>query len=144
MKTFLRWFVVGLVILVCIVLVLLAINWVLPPDWKMDSEVLITLAAAVLSLVFMYFPKLRTEFAGLPSETKLYVNVGLVVLLAVFMFLGTCTGWLPIAGIVCTQAGLKTLLVYVFLAGGGNQLTYKVSGVPADVKLAKANRDAAG
>ena len=140
MKSFLKWFVIGLVLLVITFLVLLAVNEFLPPGWKLDSEVLITLSAAILSLMFMFIPKLRVAFAGLPSEHKLYVNVVLVILLALFMFLGTCTRFLPIAGIVCDQGGLKTLLVYVLLAVGGNQLTYKVSDQPNDVRLAKSNR----
>jgi len=142
MKSFLKWFVIGLVLLVIALFALLAINELLPPGWKMDSEVLITLSAAILSAMFMFIPGLRAQFAGLPSEHKLYVNLVLVVLLAVFIFLGTCTKWLPIEGVVCNQVGLKTLLVYVFLAAGGNQLTYKVSSPPMDVRLAKVNRDA--
>lgn len=140
MKSFLKWFVVGLVLLIITMLILLAVNEFLPPGWKMDSEVLITLSAAILSALFMFIPKLRVAFAGLPSEHKLYVNVVLVILLALFMFLGTCTRFLPIPGVVCDQSGLKTLLVYVFLAVGGNQLTYKVSAPPGDVIDAKAAR----
>ena len=140
MKSFLKWFVVGLVLLIITVLILLAINEFLPPGWKLDSEVLITLSAAILSLLFMFMPKLRVSFAALPSEQKLYVNVVLVILLAFFIFLGTCTRFLPIPGIVCDQAGLKTLLVYVLLAVGGNQLTYKISAPPVDVIEAKATR----
>ncbi len=143
MKKFFQWFAIGLVVLIISILALLAINELLAPGWKMDADVLITVAAVILSLTFMYLPKLRTQFAGLPSEHKLYVNIVLVVLLAVLMFLGTCTKWLPIPGIICSQAGLKTLLVYVFLAAGGNQLAYKVSSPPSDVQLAKANRDTA-
>jgi len=140
MKSFLKWFVIGLVLLVITFLVLLAVNEFLPPGWKMDSEVLITLSAAVLSLTFMFAPKLRVAFAALPSEHKLYVNVVLVILLALVMFLGTCTRFLPINGVVCDQTGLKTLLVYVLLAVGGNQLTYKISAPPGDVIEAKAMR----
>ena len=146
MKKFLYWFVVGLVLLVGAVFILLAINEVLPPGWKLDADVLIVLASGLLSFAFLIIPTLRVKFAGLPAETKIYVNIVLVILFAVFMFLGTCTGWLPITGIVCTVVGLKTLLVWVFLAIGGNQLTYKVASVklPSDVVEAKASRDSEG
>lgn len=140
MKTFLKWFGIGVVILVITVMVLLAINLILPPEWKMGSEVLIFLSAAILSGLFTYFPELRVVFAGLESKYKSYVNLALIVLLSVVMYLGTCTGLLPIAGIECSQAGIKTLALYIFLAAGGNQLTYNYSPQPVDVREAKAAR----
>lgn len=142
MKSFLKWLGIGLVLLLVILLILLAINEILPPDWKMDADIFIVLASAVLSFMFMLFPKLRVAFAGLASEVKLYVNIVLVVLLAVFMFIGTCINFLPIAGIVCTVPGLKQLLIWIFLSIGGNQLAYKITSEPVDVREAKSERAA--
>jgi len=118
------------------------INMVLPPGWELGPEVMLVLAASVLSLSFTYLPVWRTQFAALSSEQKVYVNLGLMVFLAAFMFIGTCTTWLIIPGVVCTQLGLKTLLLYIFLAAGGNQLTYVASAQPVDVIEAKVERNA--
>ena len=71
MKTFLKWFGIGVVILVITVMVLLAINLILPPEWKMGSEVLIFLSAAILSGLFTYFPELRVVFADWNLNTSL-------------------------------------------------------------------------
>lgn len=140
MSKFLKWFFIGLAIIVATVGVLLVLSLALPEGWKMTPEILVVLAASVLSFSLTKVSIWRTEFAALPSETKSYINIGLVVLLAVFMFLGTCTGWFVIPGVICTVAGIKTLALYVFLAIGGNQLTYTATPQPADVKAAKADR----
>ena len=140
MSKALKWFAVGFMVLVITLFVLLAINLLLPPGWKLSAEILLVLASIVLSLAFTYAPFLRVAFATLSSVQKVYINLGLVTLLSIFMFAGTCTSWLPIAGIECTQAGLKTLLIYIFLAAGGNQLMYVASVQPADVIEAKITR----
>ena len=144
MKTFLKWFGIGFIVLLITVFVLLAINTILPPGWTMGPAVLVGLTAAIVSGSFTFLPKLRVEFAGLPSEYKSYVNLGLMVLLAVVMYVGSCTGLLIIVGIVCSQAGLTTLALYVFLAAGGNQLAYNFSPQPVDVKAAKLERNIQG
>lgn len=138
----LKWVSRGLLICLIIIGVLLVISMNVPDGWKLTPEVFLILAASVLSLSFTYAKGWRTEFAALTSEQKVYVNLIVVVLIAIVMFAGTCTKFLPIPGVVCSQLGLKTLLVYVFLAVGGNQLTYVASPQPADViavKIARVN-----
>lgn len=140
MKMFLKWFGIGLMVLVITCFVLLAINYVLPSDWKLGPEILLVLAAAVLSATYTFMPGLRVQFASLESNMKIVINLVLVTVLAVLMFAFTCTGWLPIAGVVCTSEGLKTLALYVFLAIVGNQVTYVASAQPTDVVEAKTTR----
>ena len=141
MKTFLKWLGIGFILLLIIGFALLAINVILPPGWNLSANIFIVLTAAVLSILFTYVPVLRTAFAALPSEHKSLVNLVLVVLLAVFMYIGTCTGLLPIAGIECSRVGLQTLALYVFLAVGGNQITYVASPLPEDVQVEKDARE---
>lgn len=140
MNSFLKWFGIGIVILVITLLVLLAFETVLPEGTMVNAEVLVVLAAAVLSLTFTYFPKLRVSFASLASEQKQMVNLGLIVLLAGGMFLLTCGGISALPGVICTKDGVIQMLVYIFLASGGNQLAYKLSPQTKDVKLTKASR----
>lgn len=141
MKTYLKWVGIGLVVLVLAILILItAFGAMMPPGTEASSEVLILLSAGILSLFFMYFPKLRVQFAELPSEQKQIINLVLIILLAIGMFVMTCTNFYLIPGITCDKTGILQLLIYVFLAGGGNQLTYKYSPQPADVKETKAAR----
>ncbi len=142
MKVYLRWIGIGLVVLVVTLLILLAaFGAMFPEGTQASSEVLIVLAGGVLSLVFMYLPGMRVQFAELRSEQKQLINLVLIILLAVGMLVMTCTNFYVIPGILCTKNGVLQLLIYVFLAGGGNQLTYKYSPEPIDVKNAKAVRD---
>lgn len=143
MKKFFEWFVVGLVIILISVAVLLVVNQILPEGWKLTSEILLGLSAIVLSLAFTYLPKLRVKFATLASHQKSLVNLVLVTLLAIVMFLGTCIELFLIPGLTCSTAGIRTLVIYIVIAVGGNQLAYVASAQPADVLEAKANRDPA-
>ena len=141
MKEFSKWLGIGLVLMLVIVFVLLAINYILPADWQMGSEILLVLVGAILSVMFTYIPSLRIQFAGLSSTQKSLVNLVLMILMGVVMFVGTCSLLLPIPGIECSQAGVKTLALYIFLAAGGNQLAYVASPQPVDVVNAKMDRD---
>lgn len=141
MKTYLKWMGIGLVVLIITMLILItAFGAMLPAGTEASSEVLILLSGGILSLFFMYFPKWRVQFAELPSEQKQIINLVLIILLAVGAFVMTCTNFYLIPGILCTKNGVLQLLIYVFLAGGGNQLAYKYSPQPSDVQEAKANR----
>jgi len=147
MKTFLtilKWLGIGVVILVITAFVLMSINRLLPEGWTLSAEVFVGLSAIVLSLVWNLFPGLRVKFAELASNVKQIVNLVLMTLLAVVMFLFTCTGWSPIPGVICTAEGAKELAVLVFIAGVVNQTTYKFTPQTTDVITAKAERDGAG
>lgn len=141
MKSVLNWIGIGFVVLVICVLVILGASYFLPPGSAFGDAVLVTLAGVVLSLLFTYMPKLRVQFAGLASETKQLVNLILSVLLAAIVFAFTCTNFVIFPGVECTKDGVIAVVVYIFLAAGGNQLTYKLSPQPADVKAAKVERD---
>lgn len=144
MKKFLEWFGIGLVILVVTVAVLLVINQILPVGWSLTPEIMLGLAAIVLSLTFTYLPGLRTKFAILTPANKALVNLISVTVLAVVMFLGVCTNLFAIPGITCTNEGIRTLAIYLIIAVGGNQLAYVPSVKPSDVIEAKYDRDVQG
>jgi hypothetical protein len=144
MKAFLKWFAIGLVIIMIASLVLMAIDQLLPEGWKLEAQWFVFLAGAVLSATWTFMPGLRVQFAVLKTETKVLINLILMVLLAGLMMLFTCVGWSPIAGVICTVAGAKALGVLVFMAIVGNQLTYVASPQPDDVKDAKFNRIISG
>lgn len=141
MKEFLKWLLVGSVVLVITVALLLVVNVILPEGWQLSSEILLGLSAIVVSLVFTYWPSLRVKFAALSSAQKSLVNLVSVSILAVVMFLGTCVGLFEIPGLACTSYGMRTLAIYVIIAVGGNQLAYIASAQPADVVAAKMMRD---
>jgi len=122
----------------------LAANTILPEGWTLSSEILLGLSAIGLSVVLSYWPKVRVQFASLPSHYKSLVNLISVTLLAILMFLGTCVELFVIPGLECSTAGIKQLAVYVIIAVGGNQLAYVASAQPADVIEAKNIRDVEG
>lgn len=141
MKEFVKWLGIGIVVLVICLVVVLAVDYFLPPGWTFGYDVLVALTAVVLSMTFNYMPVLRVQFAALSSEYKQLINLILIVVLSVIMFVFTCTNLFIVPGVECTKEGIKTLLIYIFLAAGGSQLTYKLSPQTSDVKIAKAERD---
>lgn len=128
-------------ILVITAFVLMAINSFLPAGWTLSAEIFVGLSAAILSLAWNLIPGLRVKFADLASNVKQVVNLVLMAVLAVVMFLFTCTGWNPIPGVVCTVEGAKALAILVFIAGVTNQTTYKLTPQQVDVVAAKDKRD---
>lgn len=138
MKVFMKWLGIGVGFLIAVCVVLLAINFVLPPVWELGPEIILALAAAAVSLLFSYGKGVRLEFAALPPVAKSLINVFAVLIVAVLMFLLTCTKWLSL-GFECSQTGLRTLLTYVAIALVINQATDRVSVDAPDVKELKAS-----
>lgn len=135
---------IGLLLLILLIssLLLMAIDSVLPDGWKLDAQIFIVLVSIVLSVAWSFLPKLRVKFAELAANIKAIVNVILMIILAVLMFLFTCTNWNPIPGVVCSIEGAKSLATLIFLAVVGNYTTYGLTDPPEDVKAAKASRGA--
>ncbi|HCS40383.1 MAG TPA: hypothetical protein DIW44_12470 [Anaerolineaceae bacterium] len=133
---------IGLLLLILIIssLVLMAIDPILPGGWKLDAQIFVVLVSIVLSVAWSFLPKLRVKFAELAANIKAIVNVILMFILAVLMFLFTCTNWNPIPGVVCSIEGAKALATLIFLAVISNYTTYGLTDPPADVKEAKASR----
>lgn len=104
----------------------------------MSAETLVMFAAAIISLGVSYTPGLNTRFAELPDETKKLTMALLMLLVAGYVFLESCTGF-PLLNIAvtCDQAGAAGLIRTYILALVVNQGTFKVSPQLAVVKAAK-------
>lgn len=142
---FLKWFGLALAFLLVVMVVLIAVNALLPDTSQLKTPFwLVGLAAVALSIFFSYAPKIRTAFAALPDNVKSLVNVIAVVVVAVIMFLFVCLKLITIPGLECTVAGAQTLISYVAIALAGNQITDYFSIDSADVKALKATLKSGG
>ncbi|MEN6522853.1 MAG: hypothetical protein ABFD14_03925 [Anaerolineaceae bacterium] len=141
MKNALKWIGICLVVLIVCLIVVLGASQFLPPGSTLGDDVLIALAGVVLSIIFTYMPGLRVVYGGLVTETKQLIQLILIITIAGITFAFTCTNFWLVPGVDCSKQGLITLIIYIFLAAGGNQLTYKLSPQPGDVKTAIAERD---
>lgn len=139
---FLMWLGVGVFILAAIVLILMAINQVLPSGWTITVEILEGLAAMALSATFTFLPFLRTKFAILTSGQKAWVNLISVIIMAVVMYALVCKGWLTVPSLVCTAEAMKAMAIQIGIGLVFNQITYVASTKPSDVINAQAMRDA--
>jgi hypothetical protein len=140
MKKFWKYVLISAVVLLVALCVLIVLSTMAPADWKLTPDILVIIAGAVLSISLSKVKAWNEEFAGLPSEQKVWINIGLCVLMAVLIFLGTCTGWFVIPGIMCTVKGAESLILIIFFAAGGNQLAYLATPESDAVKAAKASR----
>lgn len=107
---------------------------------NITSEMLVAVAGVVLSLLFSYIPGLRTWYAGLVSETKRLIMLGLLLVVTAAIFALGCYNLISI-DIACNQDGLLKL-VGLFVAGiVANQGTYLITPQTNDVVIAKQLRN---
>jgi hypothetical protein len=102
---------------------------------------IVSTTGAAIALIFSLFPVLRTWFAGLTSEAKSGIMIGLMVLTAFAVWGAGCIGWLT-TGMACTTASIPDLLKLILLAIVANQGVNRIVPEPADVKAAKEARTA--
>jgi hypothetical protein len=90
----------------------------------MTPEFLAGLAGVVLSLVFAYFPWVKTWFDNLKSEYKPLLNAGILLAIALAMVGLGCEplGWVDY--FECSTAGLLEAAKLWVLALVGNIATY--------------------
>lgn len=107
------------------------------------SEMLVGIAGVVLSLLFSYIPGLRVWYAGLISETKQLIMLGLILAISAAVYVLGCNGIL-VTNIACDKGGIVSFVLIVITAIISNQAVYSISPKPGDVQAAKDARDAAG
>lgn len=91
----------------------------------MDATFLSTLAGTILSLGFSYIPGLKDWFAGLESQGRAVVMLGVLALTAGGLFASSCAGLY--VSVVCDQQGAIELVKLFFAALAANQSTYLVT-----------------
>ncbi len=106
---------------------------------QMKPEIYMTIAGSVISLLFLYFPGIRTWFAALQDNAKQGIMLGLGALTAVAIFVLGCFAIIGMS-VACTQTDAVRLAFDFILWIVANQGTF--SGfkrlAPADVKAIKA------
>jgi|GEM_PF-1896389 hypothetical protein len=92
----------------------------------MTATVLAGFAGVLLALLLSYAPKFGTWFNAQPSETKVMINGGLLVVVAAGAYAVGCLGWAVQLQLVvtCDQAGLITMLGALLAALISNQSAY--------------------
>jgi len=102
----------------------------------MESNLLVGLAAAALSLLFGYVPGLREWYEGLDSVRKAQVMGALLVIVAVGVFLAAC--YTPWQVATCSEEGAWQLVELLIMALVANQATYLIAVRPARTTAERA------
>lgn len=108
--------------------------------FQFSPELIVSITGVVVSLLFAYFPVLRTKFGALATEVKSGIMLGVMAGVVAAVAGLNCAGWID-AGVSCDQVGAQQLIWWYFLAITGNQVTYSISPLAGDVKQAKTLRD---
>jgi len=103
-------------------------------------EMLVGVSGVVLSLLFSYIPGLRVWYAGLVSETKQLIMLGLILVISGAVFVLGCNGILA-TNIQCDKSGIVSFVFIVITAIISNQATYSITPQTKDVLVAKQMRD---
>ena len=105
-----------------------------------SSELIVSIAGVVLSLLFSYITGLRTWFAALVAETKQLIMLGLLILVTGAIYAIGCYGILD-TGIECGKAGIIALVQMLIVGLVSNQAAYLITPQTNDVTIAKSLRD---
>lgn len=89
----------------------------------LTPETLVTLLAGLLAILFDWFPGLAPWFDGLSAVHKRQVMAGLLAVLGVGLFAGSCWGWFE-SGLACAPEHLPELLQVILVAVGVNQAAH--------------------
>lgn len=101
-----------------------------------ESNVVVLVAGAILSLLFGYVPGLRQWFEALDGVRKAQVMAGLLLLAAGGAFGASCyTPWIVVE---CTQAGFWQLVELFIMAVIANQATYLLAVRPSRTSIESA------
>lgn len=97
----------------------------------------------LVTILFQYFPGLRTFWGGIKSEAKMLIVLAIYIVVGAFVAFGGCIPGLTeyIPGLICSDA--PTFFQYVFavlLAVGGGQGVFSLLPELRDVTLAKELR----
>lgn len=111
----------------------------MPTDVQITTNVIVMVAGFVLAGLFKYIPNFRVTFAAMSSEAKSSIMAVCLAGVVAVIILVSCTGlWGLIA---CTQVGIVQVIWYLGLALITNQGGNSILPEPADVKVAKADRN---
>ena len=101
-----------------------------------ESNVVMSLAGAILALLFGYVPGLRQWFEALDGVRKAQVMAGLLLLAAAGAFGASCyTPWVVVE---CTEAGFWQLVELFIVAVIANQATYTLAVRPTRTAVEQA------
>jgi hypothetical protein len=95
-------------------------------------------AGVALSLLFKWFPKLNTWYAGQSSTVKRLIMLGLCIVVGAVVASAACIKlfhWVS-----CDEQGLVRLVFAIFAVVAGNQNTYLLIPETQAVERAKAAR----
>ena len=107
-----------------------------PVPIELTPHFLASIVGVLLSLSFTYIPGWRVRYAELTSEIKSLIMLGCLVVATIVLYLLVKFGVL----IPTQPVNVWTFLWMLYLALTGNQITYKISPQPTDVRTAKAQR----
>jgi len=98
---------------------------------QITPENLTYILSAIVSILFMYFPKLESWYDTLPSNEKRLVMTGALAVIAIAVYGLACSGYLdkvwPGAVVACNEEGLIDLVKTFVIAVGVNQGVYRLA-----------------
>lgn len=97
----------------------------------------------ILTLVFQYFPGLRVKWAGIATEWKRLIILGLYFVFGAFVAFGGCLAALAalIPQLLCVDsATFLQYVIAVIIAVGSGQGIFELLPELQDVQAAKAER----
>ena len=109
------------------------------PVVEFNAQASSMIVGFVISLLFSYFPRLNTAYAGLSTEAKSLIMIGLMVLVTGVIVLLDYFGMIN-AGLTFDKGGIIQIVMTFIAALMANQATYIASPQTRAVKEARLEK----
>lgn len=104
------------------------------PVVELTPEFIIAVAAALISIVVSYFPKLNVWFASKPEAVKQGIMAGAMVIVTAVVFGLGCLQWIGINNFACDQVTAVRVAWSLFYAVTINQGIHRLSPKTKEVR----------
>lgn len=109
------------------------------PEVEFSAQAISMIVGFVISLLFSYFPRLNTAYAGLSTEAKSLIMIGLMVLVTGAIVLLDYFDVIN-AGLTFDKGGIMQIVMTFIAALMANQATYVASPQTRAVKEARLGK----
>jgi membrane-associated HD superfamily phosphohydrolase len=109
------------------------------PEVEFSAQAVSAIVGFVISLLFSYFPRLNTAYAGLSTEAKSLIMIGLMVLVTGAIVLLDYFDVIN-AGLTFDKGGIMQIVMTFIAALMANQATYVASPQTRAVKEARLGK----
>lgn len=108
-------------------------------EFQVSAELFSMVIGGFISALFSYFPALNTWFAAKPENAKKLIQLGLMSVLSIVVYLGSCSWGFFQTDLSCGQVGIWRLATILISSIVGNQGSFRIQPQLKSVSAVKVD-----